>query len=1070
MENEELNGSANSSTETNDGGYLNNGANQAEYISENIDEPYANLVLHDPRGSPIVEVRKDNSMLYGENSDPMNENNDRISSTNDPERADDPAKSSKNQPEVIEIRKRDSRDLLLFHLNINSIQNKFEELKSIITEDLKAQVAFITETKLDATYPSSQFKIDGFNIFRNDRKKGGGGVMAFVSSSIPSKKLGLPCAYKTIEPLVIQSRIGSHDVIFLGIYRSPKGKERDYLLKVEHELNSICSWASLQKHFLVVMGDLNLDILKPEEREGKILVDLMESQGLECLIAEPTRITPHSSTLLDVILTNKAEKFKNCNVFDPGLSDHCLVYGIMSLRAIQHRSRTIQFRSYKNTDMDDLKSDLATAPWHVGEIFDSLDERYHFWTSLLNTVLDDHAPQKKMRVRARDVPYMTTEWKNAIRAKRKYARRFHKKPTQENRELKNKWRNESTRLRRKAIKQYWKEQSNHLKSKPRQFYKTFKPFLDTKAQGTDNNKINISINGTIEQDQRKVADHFANYFATMALNIGRENVNDLKEADFIDHPSVKEIARNNQAGGLFEFNAVTTEEVSKALKNLKSHKSVGHDRIPVKILKEAAEQLTPELTNIYNECINQSYWPTDWKKGDWIPVFKKNDSLQHTNYRPITILTTVDKVYEQLISKQVTEYLEPVLSQNMTAYRKQHSCETSLIRLVEDWKLAIDRKEFVGILATDMSKAFDSLSPPLLLNKLKAYGFSENALDLLRSYFHERKNRVRMGSTTTEWKETRRGCPQGSTLGPLLWNIYQNDLTYVVKKSDLNMYADDHQLYTTRKSIPEAELTLNKEGENISKWYEENQLKGNFDKYQALIVGPSNRNKQLNVEIQGKNVETLTELVLLGVTIDEHVNFRIHIGNICKKASKQVGVLTRLRNLIPTQAKLQIFRSAILPHLTYCHTVWHFCRASDSRKLERVQERALRAVYCNRTAPYEKLLKTAGQPTLQNRRLQDIAILMYKVKNNLIPKYIQDLFCKNNSSYNLRNADFIIPRFNTVLYGKHSLKYLGPKLWSKLDAKVRSLPNLRSFRKCIRQSNITELLSEACSNCFLCSN
>ena len=136
----------------------------------------------------------------------------------------------------------------------------------------------------------------------------------------------------------------------------------------------------------------------------------------------------------------------------------------------------------------------------------------------------------------------------------------------------------------------------------------------------------------------------------------------------------------------------------------------------------------------------------------------------------------------------------------------------------------------------------------------------------------------------------------------------------------------------------------------------------------------------------------------------------------------------------------------------------------------RVQERALRAVYCNRTAPYEKLLKTAGQPTLQNRRLQDIAILMCKVKNNLIPRYIQDLFCKNNSSYNLRNADFIIPRFNTVLYGKHSLKYLGPKLWSTLDAKVRSLPNLHSFRKCIRQCNITELLSEACSNCFLCSN
>ena len=108
-----------------------------------------------------------------------------------------------------------------------------------------------------------------------------------------------------------------------------------------------------------------------------------------------------------------------------------------------------------------------------------------------------------------------------------------------------------------------------MKSKPRQFYKTFKPFLDTKAQGTDNNAINISINGTIEKDQRKVADHFAYYFETMALNIGGENVKYQQEADFVDHPSVQKIARNNKTSGLFEFNAVTTEEVSKALKNIK---------------------------------------------------------------------------------------------------------------------------------------------------------------------------------------------------------------------------------------------------------------------------------------------------------------------------------------------------------------------------------------------------------------------------------------------------------------------------------------------------------------------
>ena len=123
-------------------------------------------------------------------------------------------------------------------------------------------------------------------------------------------------------------------------------------------------------------------------------------------------------------------------------------------------------------------------------------------------------------------------------------------------------------------------------------------------------------------------------------------------------------------------------------------------------------------------------------------------------------------------------------------------------------------------------------------------------------------------------------------------------------------------------------------------------------------------------------------------------------------------------------AKLQLYKSAILPHLIYCHTVWHFCRASDKRKLERIQERALRAVFINKSDSCEQLLHRTKLHTLNNRRLQDIAILMYKVKHNLALMYIQDLFCCNSNmekTHNLRNSDFRIPRFNTVTYGKHSV-------------------------------------------------
>ena len=149
----------------------------------------------------------------------------------------------------------------------------------------------------------------------------------------------------------------------------------------------------------------------------------------------------------------------------------------------------------------------------------------------------------------------------------------------------------------------------------------------------------------------------------------------------------------------------------------------------------------------------------------------------------------------------------------------------------------------------------------------------------------------------------------------------------------------------------------------------------------------------------------------------------------------------RLRNLIPCKAKLIIYKSSILPHLTYCHLVWHNCRSSDSRKIKRIQERAriIRAVINSHSESYENLLVRAELPSLLNRRLQDIAILMYKVKYGLAPSIVNELFKRKSTSYSLRNSDFDIPTFNTINYGKHSLRYQGPHIRSKLDIKSRIL-------------------------------
>ena len=224
-----------------------------------------------------------------------------------------------------------------------------------------------------------------------------------------------------------------------------------------------------------------------------------------------------------------------------------------------------------------------------------------------------------------------------------------------------------------------------------------------------------SEDGVVEKDQNLVAELLAGNFNTVAANIGGSHITSLTENDHKNHSSVKAI-EGGYKGNEFEFKEFNKEEVQCALKKLNVRKSYGWDvTAPPKLPKGVAEGIAPSLTRLYNSCIHLGEWPSEWKKGEWTPVFKKGDRQDKLNYRPITSLICVDKIFEHLLSKQVTRHYDPVLYHKMTAYRKQHSCETTLLMLIEDWRLAVDRKELITILSTDISKAFDSLSHSLTL-------------------------------------------------------------------------------------------------------------------------------------------------------------------------------------------------------------------------------------------------------------------------------------------------------------------------------------------------------------------
>ena len=211
---------------------------------------------------------------------------------------------------ILEERKNNPSGAFVAHLNINSIQNKFKELK-LLNDKLKAHIFIVSETKIDRSYPDDQFSLQGYRLYRKDRAKGGGRLIAYFSTAILSKKLKLPEAYKTLKAIAVECNTGKREILFLALDRPPKQSRKNndprgtnYQQNVEDEMNDICQWACLQKQCIVILVDLNMDRLTPNRGKGKMLRDLEQLYNLTCLLTEPTRVTTYSQTLLDVLLTN----------------------------------------------------------------------------------------------------------------------------------------------------------------------------------------------------------------------------------------------------------------------------------------------------------------------------------------------------------------------------------------------------------------------------------------------------------------------------------------------------------------------------------------------------------------------------------------------------------------------------------------------------------------------------------------------------------------------------------------------------------------------------------------------
>ena len=347
---------------------------------------------------------------------------------------------------------------------------------------------------------------------------------------------------------------------------------------------------------------------------------------------------------------------------------------------------------------------------------------------------------------------------------------------------------------------------------------------------------------------------------------------------------------------------------------------------------------------------------------------------------------------------------------------------------------------------TNLSKAFDCLVHDLFIAKLHAYGFDYLSLKLVHSYLTDRKQRIRMNASFSTWSEILTGVPQGSVLGPNLYNINSNDL-FLFLLLDIANYADDNSPFSVAPTIPQVISQLHAESHVLLNWIRNNGLKTNTDKFHLLLSDPS---KEHSMEIENFDLQNSQYEKLLGVKIDNKFTFNEHVKSICTKASQKLHALSRVGNFMSLNQRKTIMKTFILSHFGYCPLVWMLHNRKLNHRINRLHERALRIVYRDETSSFEELLIKDESFTIHERNIQTLAIELYKVCYGLSPKIMNFIFPKNTQAKYPGENDFKTFDVKTVWHGTESLGHLGPKIWSLVPQHMKKF-SLSKFTQKIRK-------------------
>ena len=927
--------------------------------------------------------------------------------------------------------------LSVLHLNIRSVPANLTALVSFLsTLNHNFTIIGLTETWLN-DLSASRYSLLGYasvEIHRTHMR--GGGTMLLIRETINYiRRVDLDmmadhceCVFAElldVEPSLQHSHTSK--IIVGCLYRPPNADFDQFMSSLE----SILSIIKRERKTCYLMGDVNIHMNDlGNNPQTQVFMDLLYGHLFLPLIDRPTRITPSSSSLIDNIFSNSLCSNRINGLLYTDISDHLPIFSLTTAES-SREDKLITFRNYSDHNKQIFSDLLQRETWVDIQECTTVDACIEAFYAKLNLFLDEAFPllERRQRQKCISKPWITTDLKNLIRRKNKLYVIFNKRPTLLN-EIRYKSLKRTVRkVLRQSQRDYYhrqiEENSNNIK-------KTWEILNSLLGRTTRKGQVTeLKIDNRTITNPQEIVNNLNNHFS----NIGNKIIQAIPPSPLDSHSFL----RGSYQQSIF-FNPVTEAEVLICISDLKNC-SPGCDGLRPQLVKENVFSLIKPLVHIFNLSLTQGTVPRLLKRAYITPVHKAGDTDRLNNYRPISVLNVMSKLLERLVYNRLLSFINhhSILSNSQFGFRKKHSCDLALISSSEFIRKSLDEGSHVAAVYLDLQKAFDVVSHPILLLKLEHYGIRGTPLNWFQSYLSDRVQSVKLGDMVSNSRTVTHGVPQGSVLGPLLFLLYVNDLTLSCdnEMGRLIPFADDTTLLISNPDPITLIQTVNSELEALSKWFKTNKLSVNLTKTHHMIFTLNRHLPPFRpIVMEGVEIEEVTSTKFLGVIIDNRLTWNAHIAYISSKISKIIGIIRKAGPLLPLAARIQLYKSLILPYFTYSILVWGNASRTVLERPIRLQKRAIRVV---NLAPF----RAHSDPLLLDCKILPFsslyqyycAIFVFKYFQHLLPDTFYSYFHLLRLPRDIRTRNHSISMLQTPFFrtsfGQKSLIYYCTKLYNE---------------------------------------